>query len=102
MKVIDDLMSRLSPLGKEKSPSVAAVLGFLLGGLGVGLYLWSLIDFVFPFGLWLLTYFVVTNVVLVVFISGVVAGVIAAIYGYFRVQNSNARLRAGQRQQPIR
>ena len=45
------MMDRLAPLHKSKSPGAAAVLGFVLGGVGLGIYLRSFIDFLAPVGL---------------------------------------------------
>jgi hypothetical protein len=85
--LLTDLFSKLPALRKDKSPGMAAVLGFLFGGVGLGLYLWSFIDFLFP-------------VVIVIAVSVaasslashsgyLIGAVIAGFYGYFRVQASN-------------
>jgi hypothetical protein len=95
MTMVFTLMDKLSPLGSRKNSGVAAFLGFVLGGVGLGIYLRSFVDFLFPIGL---------AIAASVFWSGlasldpgtaVLAGsIMASLYGYFRVENSNQRLTA--------
>ena len=40
--------SWLPPLRKERSPAKAAIIGLLFGGLGLGLYFKSVVDFLIP------------------------------------------------------
>jgi hypothetical protein len=88
------LMDRLAPLHKTKSPGAAAVLGFLLGGFGLGLYFRSFIDFLFPIAL-----VIVASVMWSGFANldpqlGLLAGsIVASMWGYLRAENSNRRLR---------
>src|ERR1035441_7196068 len=45
------IADQLEPLDDIKNPFVAAACGFLFGGVGLGLYLRSLKDFLIPFAL---------------------------------------------------
>jgi len=74
-------------LSKEKSPVAAAIWGLLLGAVGIAIYFRSLRDF-----------FVCIIVLAVCTTLGVGVGFIpgwlfAAIYGYFRAESSNKKLR---------
>ena len=40
----------LPPTHKERNPVTAAIIGFLFGGIGLGLYFKSVIDFLIPVG----------------------------------------------------
>jgi len=87
LEFINKIMDKMEPLKDEKNPNVACVIGFLLGGIGLGIYFRSFVDFVLLLGILIAT-------VLSFGDAGFVAGaVIAALYGYFRVVNSNERLR---------
>jgi hypothetical protein len=73
-------------LRKRKSPGAAAVIGFLFGGIGLGLYLWSFVDFVVPIAIVLLAGAALKA-------AGFLAGaVIASVWGYFRALYSNNKL----------
>jgi hypothetical protein len=95
MSMIFTLMDKLAPLHRRKSSGLAAFLGFVLGGVGLGIYFRSFVDFLFPIGL---------AIAASVFWSGlanldggtaVLAGsIMASLYGYFRAENSNQRLLA--------
>jgi hypothetical protein len=41
---------RMQPLRKEHKPANAAIIGFLFGGIGLGLYFKSVTDFLIPVG----------------------------------------------------
>ncbi|MEJ0090593.1 MAG: hypothetical protein WDM80_12735 [Limisphaerales bacterium] len=81
------IADQLEPLDDIKNPFVAAACGFLFGGIGLGLYLRSLKDFLIPFAL-----------LFAVIILGIPTGealllavpFIWAVYGYYRVKTSNA------------
>ena len=86
---------RLRPLRKERSPVKAAIIGFLLGPIGVGLYFRSVIDFLIPELLYIatLTVLVATHkTVSYVGILGLLT--IAGRWGYYRARQSNERLAA--------
>jgi hypothetical protein len=83
------IADQMEPLKKKKDPAVAAVLGFAFGGVGLGLYLESWMDFLLPWG-----------ILMVIVILGIPFGeapvifapVFWAIYAYRRVKASNAKL----------
>lgn len=86
MDFLMNLMRGLPVLKKHKSPNVAAVIGFLTGGIGLGLYCWSFIDFIFP---------VLAIIVLGAILKTagwIVGAAMVGLYGYVRVSDSNARL----------
>ncbi len=81
-------LENMDPLSEKKDPTVALILGFLCGGIGLGIYFKSLIDFVFP-----------VLFILVLSFSLPVAGtffgaVCVGVYGYFRAVSSNNKLGA--------
>lgn len=94
VSLLTSLLSKLPVLRKNKNASVAAILGFLFGGVGLGLYCWSLLDFAIC--------------VLVAIIAGallhtggvLVGAAFAGIYGALRVLDSNKRRDEAERQQP--
>lgn len=93
MPEIFKLMDRLAPLQDPKNSSFAAFLGFVLGGIGLGLYLRSFIDFVFPIALAIAALVLWTGLANLDAGIGALAGAtIASMWGYFRVENSNRRL----------
>jgi hypothetical protein len=99
---IKELMYRLPLLKRKKNPNLAGFFGFMLGGFGIGLYLWSFIDFVLAFGSWIAVWVVLLqglhlNVYFVAFCNSL----FQATYGYFRVLSSNETLSARQRRGPI-
>ena len=80
------LMDNLSPLQGEKNPVLAGLIGFLFGGIGLGIYFKSLTDF-----LMLLAITIAASVTLGE--AGIVAGAtISGTYGYYRALTSNAKL----------
>jgi hypothetical protein len=85
------LTEKLGPLGREKNPQVAAFWGFVTGGIGLGIYLLSFIDFVIAFGGSLVIMFFAGTFVGDAFTAGIVGGIFAGIYGYFRTVASNEK-----------
>ena len=91
------IIEKLQPLKQKKDPAVAAVCGFALGGLGLGLYLQSWTDFFLPILIWL-----------VIMVLGLPTGELllitapafCAMYGYHRAKSSNAELDARQSAAP--
>jgi hypothetical protein len=79
----------LPPLKEKKDANVAAIVGFLFGGIGLAIYLRSVADL-----------FVAILVCLVVLSLCTAVGelgmlgipVLAAVYGIVRVQDSNRRI----------
>jgi hypothetical protein len=91
VEVITRLLSKLPPLGRETNPNLACALGFLFGGVGLGIYFRSFVDFVIPIAI------VITGLVAYSALGafGVLGGaVIAALYGYYRSRTSNQALAA--------
>ena len=92
---ITELMSKLPPLKRKKEPTLASFLDLCWGGFGIGLYLWSFIDFVLATGSWIAVWVVLLqglhlNVYFVAFCNSL----FQATYGYFRVLSSNEILSA--------
>lgn len=86
-------LGTLSPLSARKSPNLAAFLGFLFGGIGIGLYFWSFIDALIPLAIVLALTFAVDQLAAVDAIVGLLTGaIVAALYGYLRASDSNRRL----------
>ncbi len=77
---IESLMRKLPAPPPGRSPAIACVLGVLLGGLGLAIYLKNVVDFVLP---------VLMVIILSIFLGadvGIVGGALfAGLYGYFRV-----------------
>jgi hypothetical protein len=83
------MLDKLPPLKTRKEPGVAAVAGFALGGLGLGLYFGSMTDFLLQIFIWIcfMVFALPTGGVLLI-----TAPVFCAIYGYSRAKASNAKL----------
>lgn len=85
------VLNKLPVLKKRRLPSLAFAIGFLFGGVGLGLYFRSFIDFLAPIA-----------VILALSLAGygvgsggyLVGAFIAGLYGAFRAANSNDRLAA--------
>jgi hypothetical protein len=83
-----DLLNAMPVLRKPLNPTIALIVGFLLGGIGLGIYLRSVLD----------GFMVV--IVTIVLASQLAAGgwllgaALAAGYGALRVHSSNERLEA--------
>jgi hypothetical protein len=88
---ITKVMDKAAPLKRHKNPQLAAVIGFVLGGIGLGIYFMSFVDFLIPVGIAIAA--TVTFSALNTGLIGLLAGaIIAALWGYFRAINSNERL----------
>ncbi|MGC1199352.1 MAG: hypothetical protein WA882_20835 [Geitlerinemataceae cyanobacterium] len=86
MDLINEFLNNLPPLKERKDSNIAAILGFLFGGIGIGLYFKSAVDFLVPCFIWLVLTAVLPGI-------GTLAGaVICGLWGYFRVENSNGKL----------
>jgi hypothetical protein len=90
--------SWLPPLRKERSPAKAAIIGLLFGGIGLGLYFKSVVDFLIP------VLFTIASTALAAATArtgGSVVGflgatMVAGRWGYYRARQSNTRLAAIQ------
>jgi len=91
METITKVLNGLPIIKPSKDPAVALVVGFLFGGVGLGIYLKSFVDFLAPIVALFVLLFVGmgAQVESLSFIGG---ALFAAAYGYLRVQNSNERL----------
>jgi hypothetical protein len=80
---------KLEPLKSKKDPVIAAIAGFAGGGVGLGLYLQSWVDFFVPFIMMLVVWIIAipTGEILSFFIP-----VFWAVYGFKRAKASNAKL----------
>jgi len=89
---IDNWMKKLPVLKSEKNPTLALILGFLLGGLGLAIYFRKVIDFFIPI------FVVIVLEVLHSQLQGqgtlyiLVGAVITRTYGYLRAKSSNEAL----------
>jgi predicted permease len=86
MEIIDNLMARLPVLKGKKNPSLACIIGFLAGALGLAIYFRSIIDLFFLLAV------SITLSTMFGFYGYFGGAVLAALYGYFRAQESNQRL----------
>lgn len=93
--------SRLPPLRKERSPVKAAIIGLLFGGLGLGLYFKSVIDFLIPTLLYVASMAVWAASPTGSIVGFLGAATVAGRWGYYRARQSNARLAAAQTSQPM-
>ncbi len=86
LEVIEKLMDALPSLKSEKKPTLSLVIGLLFGGIGLGIYFRSFVDFILLLGILIALTYSVGD-------AGVVAGaIVAGLYGYFRAVNSNKKL----------
>lgn len=80
------LWGKVPPVARPTNPNLAAVLGLLFGGIGLGIYFRSVLDALVPIAIALILAFVIGDVG---FWGGVV---LAGLYGYMRSLESNERL----------
>lgn len=83
IETVEHTMKKLPPV-RGKVAGVAAVIGFLFGGVGLAIYFRNIVDLFFP----------VTVAIAVTFVAGADIGwlagaLLAAMYGYFRVHFSH-------------
>lgn len=80
LESIESMMRKLPPPAPGKSANVACLLGLLFGGIGLGIYLKTVVDFVFPVAL-----AVLASVIFGPEAGWVGGALVAGMYGYFRV-----------------
>jgi hypothetical protein len=86
MESLARFMDALPVLHAKKNATLACILGILLGGIGLGIYFRSIVDFLIPIGFAILTTLIWGD-------SGILGGlVIAGLWGFLRAVNSNERL----------
>ena len=83
------LIDNMPPLKTKKDPKLAAIAGFALGGLGLGLYFGTLADFLVPVFIWIVMMIVALPTGETLLIT---APIFCAIFGWKRAKSSNARL----------
>ena len=88
-KTVFSIADEMKPLKKRKNPALAASLGFFTGGIGLGIYLGSRVDFFLPLGMFLLIALVSGGTLLEL------APFFWAYYGFRRAKASNRKLDAG-------
>jgi hypothetical protein len=89
-KLTAEAIKELPPLRAPKNVFLAFVAGFVFGPLGVGFYLWSLVDFFLCLAVLIFFSF------LMAFGPGELIGwLFSAGYGAWRVHTSNRNLLAG-------
>jgi hypothetical protein len=93
LEFLQDLFDNLPPLNEKKNPQIAATIGFFFGAIGLGIYFLSFIDFILSFAIWLALYFLMFSVIDDLFSLAFIAGIVLAIYGYFRAERSNYQLK---------
>jgi hypothetical protein len=84
-------LDMLPVLKDDKDPGKAAVIGFMTGGIGLCIYFRSFIDALVPvvYVFYLLT--VVISFEQAGAFGPLLGAIVSGVYGYARVQNSNAR-----------
>jgi hypothetical protein len=85
----------MKPLKQRKNPVIAFILGFLLQGVGVGLYLESWKDFFVCVGVFVLFFGLLLPTVIGEELLVPAAALFCGIYGAWRAASSNRKLRRG-------
>lgn len=84
------VLEKLPPLKKEKNPNLAAIIGFLFGGIGLLFYGFSFIDLLIGISITLLLWLSFQGIdPLLGYFGGMI---VAGLYGYFRALSSNRNL----------
>lgn len=83
--LIQKLLEDLPPLRQKKNPVIAGILGFLFGGLGIGLYFQSWKD-----GIYLVIVFFLLSILLahLVVVGPFLALCFASLWGVIRASSS--------------
>jgi hypothetical protein len=88
-KLLYDQLGKLPLLHEKKDPAWAIVVGFLLGGIGLGVYFRSLLDVLIPILLFVGVFVFCQQAQVLGWALG---PTVVAVYGFARVQESNERL----------
>lgn len=80
-------LDMLPVLKDNKDPGKAAVIGFVTGGIGLSIYFRSFIDALVP----VVYLAVVVSLEQAAAFGPLLGAIVSGVYGYARVQNSNAR-----------
>ncbi len=95
-KEIGHKLQEMRPLKQKKSPVIAFILGFLLQGIGVGLYLESWKDFFACVGIFVLFFGILLPTVVGEAFLLPVAALFCGIYGAWRASSSNQKIDRGE------
>jgi hypothetical protein len=79
---IEKMMMRLPPV-RGKNAAVACFIGFMFGGIGLAVYFRNVVDLVFPVAV-----AIAASLVIGLNVGWLAGALLAALYGYFRVQLS--------------
>lgn len=72
------------PPVNRRSPGIAAVIGFVFGGIGLAIYFKNVVDLFFPIGVAIAAGLILGG-------GGVLAGaIVAALYGFYRAHLANS------------
>jgi hypothetical protein len=85
---MDKWLDVLPVLKDNKDPGKAAVIGFVTGGIGLSIYFRSFIDALVPIVVYVA---VVIGFEQAAAFGPLLGAIVSGVYGYARVQNSNAR-----------
>jgi hypothetical protein len=91
-KEINEELKKMKPLKQRKNPFIAFILGFLLQGIGVGLYLESWKDFFVCVGIFVLFFGILLPTVIGEALLLPAAALFCGIYGAWRADSSNKKL----------
>jgi hypothetical protein len=98
LEMIYRALKELPALRSRKSPEKAALIGFLLGGIGLGVYFLSFIDFIFPVAIVMALVLGFNTFAAFGWLGG---AVLASVYGYVRARSSNDKLEEVRRSLPV-
>jgi hypothetical protein len=90
-KHIAEQLRELKPLKEKKNPLIAFILGFLLQGIGVGLYLGSVKDFFICVGIFVLFFGILLPTVIGEAFLLPAAALFCGCYGAWRAISSNEK-----------
>jgi hypothetical protein len=86
IEAIEKLMNSLPPIHSRKNPSLALIIGFVAGGVGLAIYFRSLVDLILPVGIGVACALLFGD-------YGIFGGaILASLYGFFRASSSNKNL----------
>ena len=95
-KEIRKELGKMKRLKQKKSPVIAFILGFLLQGIGVGLYLESWKDFFVCVGIFVLFFGILLPTVIGEAMLLPAAAFFCGIYGAWRADSSNKKIDRGE------
>lgn len=82
------IWDKVPPVARRTNPNMAAVIGLVFGGIGLGIYFRNVLDTLVPVAIAVILGLMIGDV-------GVVGGIVlAGMYGYMRSLESNDRLTA--------